>query len=172
MLDLVGNFFQMSVHLLDLDFHVFLVFPEHPAAFFQGGIPLHAQFDEIFDLFDGHSRIFKTTDKAYPFQIVFGIPADAVPAAGNTGQEALIFIVTQYMGRQGRFFRNLFNGKRQKILQIDSQGRTGPLTLPLTITFTILFYHGLDKSSNTDFNKKIKKGSSGREGAGPGPKKQ
>jgi hypothetical protein len=128
MIDLVGNLFQMFMHLPYLDFHVFLVFPEHPAPFFQGGIPLHAQFDEIFDLFDGHSRVFKTADKAYPFQIVFGIPADTVPAPGDAGQQALVFIVTQHMGRQGRFFRNLFNGKRQKILQIDSQSINGLLT--------------------------------------------
>jgi hypothetical protein len=90
----MGNLLQVFIHLPNLVLDVFFVFPEHIAAPFQGCLPLQAQFYKIFDLLNGHARIFKTTDKTYPFEIIVGIPAYTVPAPGNAGQQSFVFVIT------------------------------------------------------------------------------
>jgi hypothetical protein len=99
----------MFLHLQYLGFHIFFVFPQQFAALLQSRIPLNAQFNEVLDLLNGHTRILETADQAEPFKVILRVTAYTAPAPCHIWQETFIFIVTQDMRGQVRFFRNLFD---------------------------------------------------------------
>ena len=96
----IKSFLKLS-HLLQ---HNLALMIDEGQPFADGGIPLYAPIDKLFDLFDGHSRFFEALDDGEPFKIGILEHPDAPTRSFDKGEKTLFIVITQGGGGEIHIF--------------------------------------------------------------------